>query len=79
MSGNGLKNNSSSPQVKNAPIGLRTGFLNSVFCVFFSLGLPVKNGQLHTEIFLIFLSCLNLLKCPINKKLLPRVKAHISE
>ena len=60
-------------------VDLRIGRLNSVFCLFFSLGIAVNNGQLLSEISVIFLLCLNLLKCPINTRLLPHVEAHIIE
>ena len=58
---------------------LTNGRLNSVFCLFFSMGFAVKNCQLLPEISVIFLLCLNLLKCPVNTKLLPYVLAQISE
>ena len=60
-------------------VDLRIGCLNSVFCLFFSLGLAVNNGQFLLEISVIFLVFLNLLKCPINTRLLPHVEDHIIE
>jgi hypothetical protein len=41
----------------------------------FLLGLAVNNGQLLREIYVIFLLCLNLLKCPTNTRLLPHFEA----
>ena len=58
---------------------LRIGCLKGLFCLFFSLGLAVNNCQLLPEISVIFLLWLNLLKCPVNTRLLPHVKAHIIE
>ena len=56
---------------------LRIGRLKSVFCLFFSMGCAVKNGQLLPEKSVIFTIVMNLLKCPINTKLLPYVLTHI--
>jgi hypothetical protein len=58
---------------------LRIGWLNNVFCLFFSMGRAVKNDQLIPEISVIFCMCLNLLKCPINTKHLPYVMLYIAE
>jgi hypothetical protein len=58
---------------------LRIGSLNGVFCLFFFLGHTVNNDQLLPDISVIFVLRLNLLKCPINSGLFPRVLAHILE
>ena len=58
---------------------LRIGCLTCVVCLFFSLGLAVNIGQLLPQVYVIFLLCLNLLKCPVNTRLLPNVEAHIIE
>ena len=45
--------------------------------LFVFLGLDVNNGQLLPDIYVIFVLCLNQLKCPINTRLLPHVEAPV--
>ena len=58
---------------------MRIGHFKSIFCLFFSMGRAVKSGQLLPEISVIVTMCMNLLKCPINTKLLHYVLTHIIE
>jgi hypothetical protein len=58
---------------------LRIGCLKRVFCLFFSLGLAVNNGQLLREISVIFFVVPESTKMSNNTRLLPHVEAHIIE
>ena len=48
------------------------------FPLFFSLRLLVQKRSMFLEVSTIFVFCLNLLKCPIHRKILPYIFAHIT-
>ena len=77
MSGNALKNNLLCPQVKNAQILSKTDLFQLEFSLFLSLRLFVKKSSRFLEVSTKFVLGLNLLKCPMHKKILTYVLAHI--
>ena len=79
MSENTPKNNFLFPQVENAQSSSKTDLFQLEFPLFFSLRLLAKKSSRFLEVFTIFVLCLNLLKCPMQEKILPFVLIHTPE
>ena len=77
MSRKDLKNIFLHTQVKNGPILSKTDQFQLKVPLFFCLRLLVKKSSKFLKVSTIFVWCLNLLKCPMHKTILPYVLAHI--